>query len=124
MNAHQSLSQQKGSAQAYDSETNGGNIKIAESMGRVSNAIALRGHAKSIQAAGSEENIVSANAGDAAEKTLQQVSSHIGKSRNLPDGSANSRNPDGGLNLSSDVTIGMVERAMAAGLKQSIQDTN
>ena len=80
MNAHQSLSQQKGSAQAYDSETNGGNIKIAESMGRVSNASALRGHAKSIQAAsGNEENIISANAGDAAEKTIQQVSSHIGK---------------------------------------------
>lgn len=124
MNAHQSLSQQKGSAQAYDKETHGGDIKIAESMGRVSNATALRGHAKSIQAAGNEENIISANAGDAAEKTLQQVSSHIGKSRNLPDGSANSRNPDGGLNLSSDVTIGMVERAMAAGLKQSVQDTN
>ncbi|EFR45542.1 hypothetical protein HCCG_00088 [Helicobacter cinaedi CCUG 18818 = ATCC BAA-847] len=124
MNAHQSLSQQKGNAQAYDSETNGGNIKIAESMGRVSNASALRGHAKSIQAAGNEENIISANAGDAAEKTLQQVSSHIGKSRNLPDGSANSRNPDGGLNLSSDATIGMAERAMAAGLKQSVQDTN
>ena len=124
MNAHQSLSRQKGSAQAYDSETNGGNIKIAESMGRVSNASALRGHAASIQAAGSEENIISANAGDAAEKTLQQVSSHIGKSRNLPNGSANSRNPDGGLNLSSDATIGMAERAMAAGLKQSVQDTN
>ncbi len=124
MNAHQSLSQQKGSAQAYDKETHGGDIKIAESMGRVSNATALRGHAKSIQAAGNEENIISANAGDAAEKTLQQVSSHIGKSRNLPDGSANSRNPDGGLNLSSDATIGMAERAMAAGLKQSVQDTN
>ncbi|CAM3467362.1 hypothetical protein [Helicobacter labetoulli] len=124
MNAHQSLSQQKGSAQAYDSETHGGSIKIAESMGRVNNATALRGHAASIQAAGNEENIISANAGDAAEKTLQQVSSHIGKLRNLLDGSANSRNPDGGLNLSSDATIGMAERAMAAGLKQSVQDTN
>ena len=106
MNAHQSLSQQKGAAQAYDSETNGGNIKIAESMGRVSNAIALRGHAKSIQAAGSEENIISANAGDAAEKALTQAVSHGAKV------ALGARHSNGGLNLGSEATSGIMAQAL------------
>lgn len=106
MNAHQSLSQQKGSAQAYDKETHGGDIKIAESMGRVSNSIALRGHAASIQAAGSEENIVSANAGDAAEKALTQAVSHGAKV------ALGARHSNGGLNLGSEATSGIMAQAL------------
>ena len=106
MNAHQSLSQQKRSAQAYDKETHGGDIKIAESMGRVSNATALRGHAASIQAAGSEENIVSANAGDAAEKALTQAVSHGAKV------ALGARHSNGGLNLGSEATSGIMAQAL------------
>ena len=125
MNAHQSLSQQKGSAQAYDSETNGGNIKIAESMGRVSNASALRGHAASIDVAGSEKNLIGANAASAMEKTRDSVAYHAGKQLDDPDTGAKASIDARGFAIKdSEAFSGSVQRAMSAGAGQNVKDAN
>ncbi len=107
MNAHQSLSQQKGSAQAYDSETHGGSIKIAESMGRVNNATALRGHSLSVSAHGSESSMIGANAGDAMEKAFVQSAEHSAKV------SAGVRDAKGRMDMGSDYALGKHAQALA-----------
>ena len=106
MNAHQSLSQQKGAAQAYDKETHGGDIKIAESMGRVSNSIALRGHSLSVSAHGSESNMIGANAGDAMEKAFEQSAAHSEKV------SKGIRDAKGRMDMGSDYALGKHEQAL------------
>ncbi|WP_181892054.1 hypothetical protein [Helicobacter cinaedi] len=117
MNAHQSLSQQKGAAQAYDSETNGGNIKIAESMGRVSNAIALRGHSLSVSAHGSESNMIGANAGAAMEKAFEQSAEHSAKV------SVGVRDAKGRMDMGSDYALGKHLQTLAQTGKE-IGDAN
>lgn len=125
MNAHQSLSQQKGSAQAYNAETHGGAIKTAESMGRVSNALALRGHAASVDAAGNESLLVSANAHSAMERARDAVAYHIGKQmEDKENGIEASADARGFAKADSHATIGAMQRAVAAGAGQNVKDSN